>query len=84
MSQTILFLKFNIIINGVVHQFKIKAAMINKLEGVHMGFLHYVTRMKEQSLGDKTWKKGVLDRVLQVTGTKPLREYIDKRQAVIA
>ena len=60
------------------------AAMVNKLEGVHMGFLRQVTRMKEQRLGDETWKNMGPDRVLQAAGTKPLQEYINKNQATVA
>ena len=31
------------------------AAMMQKIEGVHMGFLWQVTGVKAQSLGDETW-----------------------------
>ena len=59
-------------------------AMLNKLEGVHVGLLRQVMGMKARSLGDKTWTKEGTGRVLQAAGTKSLREYIDKRQATVA
>ena len=58
--------------------------MLNKIEGVHMGFLQQVTGMKARRLGDKTWTKEGPYRVRQMAGTKPLQEYIDKRQATEA
>ena len=58
-------------------------AIINNLEGVHMFFLRHVTGMKAQRLGDETWKKEGPERLIQAARTKPLREYIDKRQATI-
>ena len=48
-------------------------ANINKLEGVHVGFLRKFTGMKAQRLGGETWTKEGPDRVLQATGTKLLR-----------
>ena len=48
------------------------AAMINNIEGVHVVFLLQVTGMKARRLGDKTWTKEGLDRVLHAEGTKPL------------
>ena len=59
------------------------AAMLNKIEGVHMGFIRQVMGMKAQRLGDENWKKEGTDRVLQAAGTKPLQEYIDKRKATV-
>ena len=50
------------------------ASMLNKLEGVHVGFLQQVMGTKAQSLRDKTWTKEGLDRVIQEAGPEPLRE----------
>ena len=60
------------------------SAMPKKLKGAHVDLLRQVTGMKERRIGDKTWTKEGTDRVLQAAGTKPLREYIDKRQATVA
>ena len=59
-------------------------AMLQKTEGVHVGFLGQVTGMKVWRLGEKTWKNDGVDRVIQATGTKHLREYINKRQVAVA
>ena len=58
--------------------------MAKKLEGVHMGFLRQVTRLKAKRLKDGSWQKLASDRVLQGTGTQPLQTYIDRRQAIVA
>ena len=60
------------------------AAMTKKLEVVHVGFLQQVTGEKAQRLGYKTWKKYGTDSVLQETGTKHLREYVNNKQATVA
>ena len=62
----------------------LSAAILNKLEGVNVDFLRQVTGIKAQRLGDETWTKEGPDRVHQAAGTKPLQEYINKRQATIA
>ena len=59
------------------------AVMIKNIEGVPVGFLQQVTGMKEWRLWDKTWTKEGPYRVMQEAGTKPLRGYIDKRQATV-
>ena len=55
-----------------------------KIEGVHVGFLRKVKGVKDRRLGDETWKKEEVYRVLQAEGTKPIWEYINKRQAMVA
>ena len=60
------------------------AVMLNKLEGVHVGFLQQVTGTKVRRLGEKTWTKKGPDRLLQAAGNKQVQEYIDKRQATLA
>ena len=60
------------------------AVMLQKNEGVHMGFLWQVAGIKARRLGVKTWKEEGVDRVLQAAGTKPIQEYIDRRQATVA
>ena len=62
----------------------LSAEMLNNIEGVHVVFLQQVTGMKARRLGDGTWKKEGPERVIQVAGTKPLQEYIDKRQATVS
>ena len=49
------------------------ATMLQKLEGVHVGFLWQVAGMTSRKLGVDTWQKEGAERVLQATGTKPLR-----------
>ena len=60
------------------------AAMMQNIEGVHVGFLRKVTGENEQRLGDKTCRKEGAYRVLKAAGTKTLRGYIKKRQATVA
>ena len=60
------------------------AAKLQKLEGVHVSFLRQVAGMADLNLGVDTWQKEGADRVLQVTGTKPLREYIERRHTAVA
>ena len=60
------------------------ATILQKLEGVHVGFLRQVEGMIVQNLGVNTWQTEGADRVLQATGTKPLWEYIERRQATVA
>ena len=48
-----------------------------------MGFLRQVTWMKARRLGDNTWTKEGLERLIQTAGTKPLWEYINKKQAMV-
>ena len=59
-------------------------ANINKLEGVHVGFLRKFTGMKARMLGSETWTKEGPDRVLQEAVTKHLRGCIYKRQEIVA
>ena len=47
--------------------------MLEKLEGVHVGFLRQVVGKSARKLGVDTWKKEGGKRVLQAIGTKPLR-----------
>ena len=60
------------------------AEILQKIGGLHMGFLWQVTGMKSLMLGGKTWKKYGSDRLLKAAGTKPLREYINNRQDMVA
>ena len=62
----------------------LSAPMAKKLEGVHMGFLRQVTRLKAKRLKDGSWQKVASDRVLQGAGTQPLQTYIGRRQATVA
>ena len=49
-----------------------------------MGFLRQVAGMSVRKLGVDTWQKEGSKRVLKATGTKPLQEYIERRQATVA
>ena len=48
-----------------------------------MGFLRQMAEMLARKLGVDTWQKEETERVLQVTGTKTIREYIDRRQVTV-
>ena len=48
-----------------------------------MSLLRQVTGMRTRRLGNKTWKNEGPERVLQAAGTKPLWEYINKKQAMV-
>ena len=60
------------------------AMMLQNIEGLNVGFLWQVVGMTSRKLGVDTCKKEGSGRVLQTTGTKPLLEYIDMRQATVA
>ena len=62
----------------------LSSEMLNKLDGVHVGFQQQETGMKARRLGDKTWTKEGPERVLQTAGTEPLQDYMNKRQATVA
>ena len=53
-------------------------------EVVHVEFLRQLTGKKARRLENKTWRKEMLDSVLQAEGKKSLRDYINKRQAAVA
>ena len=46
--------------------------MAQRLEGVHVGLLRQVNKLKEKSLNDGLWRKVAIDKVLQGAGTQPL------------
>ena len=48
------------------------AAMLQNLEVLHVSFLRQMKWMKDQILGDETWRKEEADRVLQAAGNKNL------------
>ena len=60
------------------------ATKLQNIEGVHVVLLRQVTGTTNQMLGVDTWKKEGGERVIQATGKKPLREYIERRQATVA
>ena len=53
--------------------------MTQKLEGVHIGLLRQVTGKKAQRLRDETWRNEGKGSMIEATGTKRLRDYINKR-----
>ena len=60
------------------------ATMLQKMEGVYVGFLRHVVEMLACNLGVGMWQKEGAERVLQETGRKKLREYIETIQARVA
>ena len=58
--------------------------MLQKLEGVHVGFLRQVEGKKAQKMPVNNWRKEGAERVIQGTGKKPLQEYIERTQATVA
>ena len=74
---------YNITIFGA-ETLVLTAMMLQELEGVHVGFLPQVEGMTAQNLGVDTCQKEGAERVLKATGTKPLWEYIERRQAAVA
>ena len=54
-----------------------------KTLGVHVSFLRKVAGMKARKMGVDTWLNEGAERVIQETGTKPLREYIKRRQVTV-
>ena len=58
-------------------------AMSRNLEGVHVGFLRYITGKKEKRQRDGTWRSEAAEMVLKEVGTQILRAYIEKWQAKV-
>ena len=58
--------------------------MLQRLKGLHLGFLRQMAGMKARKLGVNTWRKEGENRLLEAAGTKPLRECIGRRQATVA
>ena len=58
--------------------------MSRKIEGVHVGFLMWITRHGSVQQKDRTWRKVSEETVLEKSGTQPLGTYIDRRQATVA
>ena len=59
-------------------------AMLTNIEEVHVGLLRQMTGVKARRLGGETWKKEGPDRLLQAAENKPLRECINKSQAMVS
>ena len=55
------------------------APMTQKLEGVPLGFLIQVTKLKTNILKDRLWRKVAAEIVLQGAVTQPLQTYLDRR-----
>ena len=47
------------------------------LEGVCVGLLQHVTKLKAKRLRDGSWRKVTAGKLLQRSGTEPLRTYLD-------
>ena len=59
------------------------APMTHRMEGFHEGFLRKLTNLKAKILRDGLWRKVVVDKVLQGSGTKLLLKYLDRRQGKV-
>ena len=57
---------------------------MQRLEGVPLGFLRQVKKLKAKRLRDSSRRKVAVDIVLQGVGTQPLQTYLDRRQATVA
>ena len=58
--------------------------MEQMLEGVHVGLLIKVTKLKGKSSKGGLWWKVAADKVLQGAGKQLLHTYLDRRQAKVA
>ena len=58
--------------------------MLQRLDGVHVGLLRQVIKLKAKILRDGSWRKATANKVLQRAGTQPIRTYLDRRQATVA
>ena len=54
------------------------------IEGLHVGFLWKVMGKKARRKKYRSWKRVVLDSVIQDSGNQPLHTYIVWRQAAVA
>ena len=57
--------------------------MAQRLDGVHVGFLRQVTKLKAKILRNSSWQKVVTNKALQGAGAQPLYIYLDRRQAAV-
>ena len=57
--------------------------MLQKMEGVHVGFMMQVAGMSARKLGVDTCQNEGADRMLQATRTNPLQEYIERTQVAV-
>ena len=62
----------------------LSATMAQRLEGLHVGFLIRVKKLKAKRLKEGFWRKVAADKVLQGAGTQLLQTYLDMRQATVA
>ena len=58
--------------------------MSRELEGVHIGFLSWITGKRALRQEDGTWRQVAADKVLEMSGTQSLGTYIDRSQAKVA
>ena len=66
-----------------VETWVLSVPMAQRLEGVHVGFLIQVTKLKEKRPKEGSWQKLAADKVLQGAETQQLQTYLDKRQAIV-
>ena len=59
------------------------ATVLQKLEGVNVGFLRQVAGMTARKMGVDTWQKEGAERVVQAIGTNPMQEYIEKKKETV-
>ena len=60
------------------------APMAQRLEGVHVGFLRQVNKLKAKSMRNGLWRKVEADKVIQGEGTQPIHTYLDRSQETVA
>ena len=54
-----------------------------RLEGVHVRLLRYMTKLNKKRLKESLWRKVAEDKVLQGAGKKMLQTYLERRQATV-
>ena len=57
--------------------------MEQRIEGVCVGFLRQVTKLKGKRLNDGLWRKVSANKVLQEVGKQPLQICLDRRHAIV-
>ena len=62
----------------------LSAPMVQRLEGVHVGFLRQVNKLKAKRLRDGSWRKVAAEKLLQGAETQPLWTYLDRSQEAVA
>ena len=59
------------------------APISQRIEGVCVGFLRQVTKLKGKNMRGGLWQKVAAKKVLQGAGTQPLHIYLEMRQTTV-